>query len=125
MLIRYAISDKRSAGRLKKMNIRKGDMVMVITGKEKGKTGKVLFVDRKKSTVLIERINFVKRHQKPSQKYRQGGIIEKEAPINISNVMYYDEKMAKPTRIGHKMLDDGRKVRFSKRSGEVIEARLK
>lgn len=100
-------------------------MVMVITGKEKGKTGKVLVVNREKSTVLIERINFVKRHQKPTQKYRQGGIIEKEAALNISNVMYYDEKLAKPTRLGHKVLDDGKKVRFSKKSGEIIETKVK
>jgi len=107
------------------MSIRKGDMVMVITGKEKGKTGKVLLVDRDKQKVLIEKINFVKRHQKPTQKIRQGGIIEKEAPLHISNVMYYDEKMAKPTRLGHKVLDDGKKVRFAKRSGEVIETKTK
>jgi len=105
------------------MNIRKGDMVMIISGKEKGKTGKVLLVDQKKDKVLVERLNFVKRHQKPSQKYRQGGIIEKEAPIHISNVMYYDEKMTKATRIGHKRLDDGKKVRFSKKSGEVIDTK--
>lgn len=105
------------------MNIRKGDMVMVITGKEKGKTGKVISVDRQESRVLIERINFVKRHQKPTQKYRQGGIIEKEAPLHISNVMYYDEKLAKSTRLGHKTLDDGKKVRFSKKSGEVIDTK--
>jgi large subunit ribosomal protein L24 len=107
------------------MSIRKGDMVMVITGKEKGKTGKVLLVDRDKQKVLIEKINFVKRHQKPTQKIRQGGIIEKEAPLHISNVMYYDEKTAKPTRLGHKVLDDGKKVRFAKRSGEVIETKTK
>jgi large subunit ribosomal protein L24 len=107
------------------MSIRKGDMVMVITGKEKGKTGKVLVVNREKDTVLIERVNFVKRHQKPTQKMRQGGIVEKEAAMNISNVMYYDEKLSKPTRIGHKVLDDGTKVRFSKRSGEVIETKAK
>lgn len=105
------------------MNIRKGDTVMIITGKEKGKTGKVLLVDRKNEKVLVERLNFVKRHQKPSQKYRQGGIIEKEAPINISNVMYYDEKLGKKTRLGHKILDDERKVRFSKKSGEVIDTK--
>lgn len=107
------------------MSIRKGDMVMVITGKEKGKTGKVLVVDREKQKVLIERINFVKRHQKPTQKIRQGGIIEKEAPLHVSNVMYYDEKLAKPSRLGHKVLDDGKKVRFSKRSGEIIETKVK
>lgn len=107
------------------MSIRKGDTVMVITGKEKGKTGKVLVVDREKQKVLIEKINFVKRHQKPTQKMRQGGIVEKEAPMSISNVMFYDEKLSKPTRLGHKVLDDGKKVRFSKRSGEIIESKTK
>lgn len=107
------------------MSIRKGDTVMVITGKEKGKTGKVLVVDREKQKVLIEKINFVKRHQKPTQKMRQGGIVEKEAPMSISNVMFYDEKLSKPTRLGHKVLDDGKKVRFSKKSGEIIESKTK
>lgn len=107
------------------MSIRKGDMVMAITGRDKGKTGKVLVVNREKGTVLVERVNFVKRHQKPTQKMRQGGIIEKEAPMKISNVMYYDEKLAKPTRLGHKVLEDGTKVRFSKKSGEIIETKVK
>ena len=107
------------------MSIRKGDMVMAITGRDKGKTGKVLVVNREEGTVLVERVNFVKRHQKPTQKMRQGGIVEKEAPLRISNVMYYDEKLAKPTRLGHKFLDDGTKVRFSKKSGEVIETKVK
>lgn len=99
-------------------------MVQVIAGKEKGKTGKVLEVDREAGRVLVERINFVKRHQKPTQRYRQGGIIEKEAPLHISNVMYYEEKTGKPTRIGSKELD-GKRVRVSKRSGEVLVAAVK
>jgi len=107
------------------MSIRKGDMVMLIAGKDKGKTGKVLLVNKEKDRVLVEKLNFVKRHQKPTQKMRQGGVIEKEAPVHISNVMYYDEKLSKPTRLGHKILDDGKKVRFSKKSGEIIETKVK
>ena len=107
------------------MSIRKGDKVKVIAGKEKGKTGEVLLVDREEGRILVKGVNFVKRHQKPTQKMRQGGVIEKEAMLNISNVMYYDEKLAKATRLGHKVLDDGTKVRFSKRSGEIIETKTK
>lgn len=105
-------------------NIKKNDTVRVITGKDKGKTGKVLLVDLEKGHVLVEKLNLVKRHQKPNQKHRVGGIIEKEAPINISNVMYYDEKAGKETRIGMKVVD-GKKMRYSKRSGEVIAAATK
>lgn len=101
------------------MKIRKGDMVKVITGREKGKTGKVLSVSIEKSQVLVERVNFVKRHQKPTQKYRQGGIIEKEAPLHISNVMHYDEKAAKASRLGAKFID-GKKVRIAKKTGEQL-----
>ena len=103
------------------MKIRKGDMVKVIAGRERGKTGRVLQVDSKTQRVWVEKLNFVKRHQRPSQRYRQGGIIEKEAPIHISNVMYYDEKVGSQTRIGSKMLED-KKVRVSKKSGEVLGA---
>ncbi len=101
------------------MKIRKGDMVKVIAGKDKGKTGKVLRMDAEKSRIWIEHLNTVKRHQKPTQTHRQGGIIEKEAPLSISNVMYYDEKAARPSRIGYRM-EKGVKVRYAKRSGEVI-----
>jgi len=104
--------------------IRKGDNVMIVTGKEKGKTGKVMRVDMRKGCVWVERLNFVKRHQKPSQTHRQGGIIEKEAPLHISNVMYYDDKVGKRTRTGVKWVKD-RKERYSKKSGEVIEAKSK
>ena len=103
------------------MKIRKNDTVKVIAGREKGKTGRVIEVDLKKQRVLVERVNFVKRHQKPTQKYRQGGIIEKEAPVHISNVMLYEEKAGKATRVGAKMVD-GKKVRVSRRSGEVLAA---
>lgn len=103
--------------------IRKNDTVMVITGREKGKTGKVLLVDKDNSKLLIQGVNFVKRHQRPTQKQKRGGVVEKEAPVHISNVMFYDEKLAKPTRLGHKMLDTGKKVRLSKKSGEVIDTK--
>lgn len=102
--------------------IRKGDIVKVITGKDKGKTAKVLKIDNKKNRLLLEKTNLVKRHQKPNQQYRQGGIVEKEAYINVSNVMFYDEKTHKPSRIGMKMMGK-KKVRYSKRSGEVLETK--
>lgn len=102
------------------MRIRKGDTVQVITGKEKGKTGKVIEIA--KGRVLIQGLNMVKRHQKPTQTQRQGGIVEKESSIHISNVQPYDEKAAKGARVGVKVLEDGKKVRVSRRSGEVLEA---
>jgi len=102
--------------------IRKGDTVRIIAGREKGKIGKVLRVDKVKHRVWVEKLNFVKRHQKPTQQHRQGGIIEKEAPLHISNVMYYDEKIGKQTRIGAKVVND-RKVRISRKTGEVLETR--
>jgi len=101
------------------MKIRKGDTIQIVAGKEKGKTGKVLRIDKKGGRVWIERLNMVKRHQRPTQSQRQGGIVEKEAPLSISNVMYYDEKTARPSRIGFKM-EKGGKVRVAKRSGEVL-----
>ncbi|MFA4874892.1 MAG: 50S ribosomal protein L24 [bacterium] len=106
------------------MKIRKGDIVKVITGKESGKTGRVLRVNLEKSQVWVERVNMVKRHQKPTQSHRQGGIIEKEAALHVSNVMYYDEKAGRGTRIGMKDLE-GKKVRYSKRSGEILVAATK
>jgi large subunit ribosomal protein L24 len=104
------------------MRLKKGDMVIVITGKSKGKTAKVIEVDYEKERVLLQGVNRVKRHQRPTQTQRQGGIIEKEAPLHISNVMLYDEKSGKGTRIGYKVQSDGKKERISRRSGEVIVA---
>lgn len=101
------------------MKLRNGDTVQITTGKEKGKTGKVFRVDAANGRVWVERLNMVKRHQRPTQAQRQGGIIEKEAPLHVSNVMYYDEKAGKPSRIGYRMEKSG-KVRIAKRSGEVI-----
>jgi len=104
------------------MSIKKGDTVIVITGKEKGKTGKVIELTSQGQRVRVERLNLVKRHQKPTQTQKQGGVVEKEAPLHISNVMLYDEKVGKGTRIGHKLLKDGTKVRVSRRTGETLGA---
>ena len=103
-----------------KFKIRKGDKVVVITGKEKGKTGEVLSVLREESRVLVQGINIVKRHTRPSAA-NPGGIIDKEAPLHISNVAHVDPKSGKPTRVGFKILDGGRKVRVARRSGEPID----
>src|SRR5574338_58677 len=106
------------------MKIRKNDNVIVISGNDKGKSGKVLKVFPKKSRVIIEGINLRKRHTKPSQKSPQGGIIEKEAPINVSNVMLLDPKTNEPTRIGSQIILDehtGKKkrARISRSTGEM------
>ncbi|GAB4537453.1 MAG: 50S ribosomal protein L24 [Thermodesulfovibrionia bacterium] len=103
------------------LGIRKNDTVMVIAGDEKGKRGRVLAVNPKKERIIVEGINIVKRHMRPSAKYRQGGIIDKEAPIHRSNLMLVCPKCDKPTRIGHILLEDGRKMRRCKECGEVIE----
>lgn len=103
-----------------KFAVKKGDKVVVLTGKDKGRAGEVLSVRRKDRRVFVSGINMVKRHTKPSQA-DQGGIVEKEAAIHISNIALQDPKDGKATRVGYKNLDDGRKVRFAKRSGEVID----
>lgn len=102
------------------MNVKKGDKVMVITGKDKGKTGIVLAAFPKKDRVLVEGINIVKKHAKPSQVNPQGGIISQEAPIHVSNVMLLDPKSNEPTRVGYKVVD-GKKVRVAKKSGETLD----
>ena len=104
-----------------KMHVKKDDKVIVITGKDKGKKGRVIAAYPRENRVLIEGVNLVKRHTKPSQANPQGGIISKEAPIHASNVMLIDPKSGLPTRIGYKILADGNKVRIARRSGEVIE----
>ncbi|GHD58855.1 50S ribosomal protein L24 [Thalassobaculum fulvum] len=101
--------------------VKKGDRVVVTTGRDKGKSGEVLGVLPKEGRVLVQGVNLVKRHTRPSQT-QQGGIIEREAPLDLSNVMLADPKTGEPTRVGFKVLDDGRKVRVAKRSGEVIDA---
>ena len=106
---------------LQKTRIRKGDTVVVIAGRDRGKSGKVLSVDRSKGKLVVEKINMIKRHTKPNQKVKQGGILEREAPLAISNVMFLCPVTQKPTRLGMRTLDDGRRVRFSKKSKETIE----
>ncbi len=101
--------------------IKKGDTVMVIAGKDKGKTAKVRRVLPKENKVVLERINIVKRHTKPSRKNVQGGVIEMEAPLARSNVMIYCQKCAKGVRVGIKLLEDGTRNRFCKKCGEIIE----
>jgi len=102
------------------LSIKKNDTVLVVAGKEKGKKGRVISVEPKEDKILIERINIIKRHMKPSKKYSQGGIIEKEAPLHISNVMLVCSKCGKPTRIGNTVLSDGKKARICKKCKEVI-----
>ncbi len=102
-------------------HVRKGDTVIVVAGKERGKKGKVLRVIPEKGRVVVERINMIKKHQKPTQKIRQGGIIEREGAIHLSNVMLVDPGSDKPTRIGMKALSDGKKVRVARRSGEMLD----
>jgi large subunit ribosomal protein L24 len=104
----------------KKFKIRKGDRVVVVTGRNKGKTGEVLRVLRDKDRVLVQGVNMIKRHTAPSQA-SPGGIMEKEAPLHISNVAHIDPKTSEPTRVGFKVIEGDRKVRFAKRSGEVID----
>jgi large subunit ribosomal protein L24 len=102
------------------VNIRKGDKVVVISGSDKGKKGSVLKVFPKEARALVQGVNLVKRHQRQSQT-QQAGIVTKEAPIHLSNIAHTDPKTGKATRIGLKTLGDGRRVRFAKKSGEVID----
>ena len=102
-------------------HIRKNDLVEVIAGKEKGKTGKVMQVFPKKDRVLVEKVNFIKRHSRPSAKTRQGGIIQKEAQIHVTNVLLICPKCNKGKRMGSKKQDDGKKALVCKSCGELIE----
>ena len=104
-----------------KLQIKRGDTVMVISGKDKGKTGKIIAALPQEGKVIIEGVNVIKKHQKPKGIGQHGEIIEKEAPIYASKVMYYDSNKKRPTRIGYKFLKDGKKVRVSKVSGEQID----
>lgn len=105
----------------KKLHIRKGDTVVVITGNDKGQKGRVLEVIRKTNRAIVEGVNMIKKHTKPNAETPQGGIIEKEAPVHISNLMLVDPKSGEGTRIGRKLNDDGKLVRISKKSGEEIK----
>jgi large subunit ribosomal protein L24 len=104
-----------------KAKLKKGDTVIVIAGTERGKTGKVLSVHPTESTVVVEKLNIMKRHTKPNQKVKQGGILEREAPLAISNVMYYSSNLQKRVRVGIKVLADGQRVRITKKDQAVIE----
>ena len=100
------------------MKIKKGDTVQLITGNDVGKSGRVIKVYPEKEKIIVEGLNMVKKHARPTQENPQGGIMEKEAAVHISNVMIISG--GKPTRVGYKILDDGKKVKFAKKSGEVI-----
>ncbi|RBW67766.1 50S ribosomal protein L24 [Bacillus taeanensis] len=102
------------------MHVKKGDKVQVISGKDKGKQGVILQALPKKDRVIVEGVNIVKKHAKPSQLNPQGGIIEMEAAIHVSNVMPLDPKTGEPTRVGYKV-EDGKKVRIAKKSGEALD----
>lgn len=104
---------------MKKLHIKKGDTVYVNAGNDKGKTGKVLEVIPSKDRAIVEGINIVSKHTKPSPKHPQGGIVKQEAGVHVSNLQLVDPKSGKPTRVGHKFVD-GKKVRFAKKSGEEI-----
>ena len=101
-----------------KCRLKKGDSVIVITGRDRGKIGKILSVQVQAGRVLVEKINIIKRHTKPTQKNKQGGILEKEASMALSNVMPYCESIQKPSRIRMKILNDGRKVRVYQKAPE-------
>jgi large subunit ribosomal protein L24 len=105
----------------KKLKIKKGDQVMVITGESKGQKGRVLEVNREKERILVEGINMVSKHTKPNAKSPQGGILKKEAPVHASNLMVIDPASGKPTRVGRKLSDKDKLVRYSKKSGEEIK----
>jgi len=102
------------------IKIRKGDTVMVIAGDDKGKTGRVLSVDEVKRRVIVEKVNFVKRHTRARSQTQQGGILEKEAPIHLSNVMLYDPKAGKGVRVGVRFTKDGKRERVSRSTGDTL-----
>jgi len=104
-----------------KFHIKKGDTVKVITGEYKGQQGRILEVNRTKNKAIVEGINMVSKHTKPNSKSPQGGIIKKEAPVHISNLMIVDPKSGESTRIGRRLSDDNKLVRYAKKSGEEIK----
>jgi large subunit ribosomal protein L24 len=105
----------------KKLHVKKGDTVIVIAGDNLGSKGRILEINRKTDKAIVEGVNMMKKHTKPNTKHPQGGIIEKEAPVHISNLMLVDPKTGKPTRIGRRLNADGKLVRYSKKSGEEIK----
>ena len=106
---------------MNKFHIRKGDTVFVNAGEDKGKTGKVIRVITEKKRAVVEGVNIVSKNQKPNAKYPQGGIIKMEAPIHISNLNVIDTASGKPTRIGHRKNEEGKTIRYAKKSGEEIK----
>ncbi|MBK6735127.1 MAG: 50S ribosomal protein L24 [bacterium] len=102
------------------MRLKKNDTVRVITGEDRGKEGRILKVFPDKGRIIVEKVNLIKRHTRPSKSVPQGGIVEKEAPINATNVMLVCPKTGKPTRVGAEVLSDGSRARVSKKSGEMI-----
>ncbi|HEY9124344.1 MAG TPA: 50S ribosomal protein L24 [Bacteroidales bacterium] len=105
----------------KKLHIKKGDIVKVIAGDDKGRSGRILEVNREKETAIVESINMVSKHTKPNAKNPQGGIVKQEAPVHISNLMLIDPKSSVPTRIGRRLNAEGKLVRYAKKSGEEIK----
>lgn len=104
----------------KKFHIKTGDTVYVTAGKEKGKTGKVLRISDATNKAIVEKLNIVKRHTRPTQKNPAGGIVEQESGIDVSNLMLYDASVSGPTRVGYRIKENGEKVRISKKSGKEI-----
>jgi len=104
-----------------RLKIKKGDKVVVISGRDKGKVGEVIKMYPREMRAIVQGVHRVKRHTRPTQANPQGGIVEKEGAIHLSNIAHVDPKSGKPTRVGFKTLKDGSKVRFAKKSGEVID----
>ncbi len=104
-----------------RMQIKKSDIVVVISGADKGKRGKVIEAIPSEDRVIVEKVNIIKRHQRPTQRQRQGGIIEREGKVHFSNVQIYCSRCDKPVRIGCKMLEDGKKVRVCRKCGEMLD----
>ncbi|MCY0879410.1 MAG: 50S ribosomal protein L24 [Firmicutes bacterium] len=103
------------------MHVKRGDTVRVINGRDRGKEGQIIRAIPKENRVVVEKVNLVKRHQRPTPEFPEGGIITKEAPIHVSNVMIVCKSCKKPTRIGHKFLEDGKKVRVCKKCGATLD----
>lgn len=103
-----------------KLRVKKGDTVVVLTGRDSGKQGEVLKVMPAEGRAIVQGVNIVHRHERPGPR-SQGGIVEKEAPIHVSNLAHIDPQTSQPTRVGYRVLEDGRKVRYAKRSGEIID----
>jgi large subunit ribosomal protein L24 len=104
-----------------KCHVKKNDLVMVVRGKEKGKSGRILRVLPEKQKVIVEKINFIKRHSRPHGQQRKGGILEKEAPLHVSNVMPLCEKCNKPIRTGRRVVEGSKKARFCRKCGEILD----